>query len=119
MKQIKIVKAYQNTNSIAGNKTIPAEVQWDIFQLRKKLSDHVDFYNEQSEAIRERYVPLADENGELRGKPFEDYMKEMNELNDMDKDVSGITKIIVPLAGITGITALEMEALEDFIDFKK
>ena len=118
MKQYKIINAYQFIESLSNNDKFSCDILWELFQLKKKLQPHVDFFNERTEAIRTKYIPLADENGQLTGEPLQDYVTELNELNAMEKDID-IEKFTVKLGDIPGLTLKMMESLEDFIDFEK
>ena len=115
MKQSKIMSAYCATNILANSHELSKDQHWDIFCLRRNLKPHVEFYNEQSEAIDQKYLKLADENGKVFGKDAIAYRRELEELDNMEKDLGEIRKIRIPM--IDGINSAEMEAVEDFIEF--
>ena len=116
MKQFDIIRAF-NTLEALSNKKITDEAQWNIFKLRKSLLPHVEFFNERLDAIKDRYRPFADENENITGEKFHEFMSEFDELKNMDKELD-IKKFTLTLTGETGITAMEMETLDSFIDFE-
>lgn len=119
MKQIKILQAYMATEQLANNNDIPNDIQWDIYQLRKMLYPHVEFYEDRANAIREKYREFASEDGTLTGDKADKFKNEIKELEDMDKEIDTSNKFIIRVNKGTGITALIMEALDEFITFEK
>lgn len=114
MKQINIVQAYKNLETLKDIKDYHSKEQWALYCLRKNLRPHVEFYEERANEILNKYYEFADENGLIEGKPYQDYMKEINELNDLDVEVD-FEKTALPF--VDGISFDVAESLEDFIDF--
>ena len=119
MKNSKILQAYNATESLIDNTNLSATKQWELYQLRKKLLSHVEFMRERIKAIQNKYTQFADENGMLSGDKAIEFQNEASELDNMEKDVSDIEKVEFYIDDNDGITVRTMEALEDFIEFKK
>jgi len=115
MKNSQIIKAYNTLETLSAKK-IPDKTQWYIFQLRKSLLPHVEFFNERVETLKDKYRPFADNQGNLTGEKSTEFAQEIDDLNNMEKELE-INKFTLELTGETGITALEMEILDSFIDF--
>lgn len=115
MKQFKIIEAYKTTEAMANIDDIPASSQWKIYKLRKMLRPHVEFQDERMNAINQKYLRFADENNEIKGEPFLNYKKEIEELGNLEIELEDLP-ISMPLA--KGINFKQIEALEGFIDFQ-
>lgn len=113
----KIAKALQATEELANNKSLPGAIHWKIFQLRKILHEHMDFYQERDTAIRDSYREFADENGTLTGEKADEFTREINDLNNMDKMIE-FERFRIPSNKYEGITASIMEQLDELIDFE-
>lgn len=113
MKQFKIINAYNNTEFLAKNDKLSEQELWDVFQLRKALLPHVEYQNEREEALKEKYADKIVD-GKLSGEPMENFIKDLTEINQLEKEVD-IPKIQIHLR--EGFTVLQMEALEDFVEF--
>lgn len=116
IKQYKIIQAYKATETIKSNEHLSKEILWELFQLRKAFSSHVEFQQEQEQSLQQKYTPYADENGNISGKPYQDYLKEIEEIGMLDKELE-YEPIDLPV--IEGLTLESMEALEPFVNFKK
>jgi hypothetical protein len=114
MKQIDIIKAYNDLETLSTIKDYHAKEQWALYSLRKELRSFIDFYKEQIDALGEKYKEFVDSEGILSGDPYLDYMKEKNELDNLEIEQE-IHKISLPI--VDGITFLTIESLEDFINF--
>lgn len=119
MKQAYIILAYQTLDSLSENDKIPYSTLWDLFQLKRQLHPHVDFFNERLEVIKKKYIPYADEKGEISGKHLEDYSKDIEELGNTEVDADKITKPTIKLKDLPGITLKFMEATSNFINYEK
>ena len=117
MKQYELIRAYKATESLSQNNKLSANALWGFYNLRKKLFPHWEFQNEREEAIRNKYIELANEDGSLTGKPYVDYLNELAELANIEKEINVTEKITVPLKDDMGITIEMMEALENFVEF--
>lgn len=116
VKQHQIIRAYKATETIKKNETLPKALLWEIFQLRKKFSPHVEFQEEQEESLRKKYMPYADEEGTIKGQHFQDFMKEVEEIGVIDKELD-CEPIELPV--VDGLTIEFMEDLDPFVTFKK
>ena len=115
MKQINIINAYNALGSLADNKNFSSKDQWLIYKLHKELRSHFEFQQEQEANINNKYLPMADENGQITGEVYQNYVKEMFELKNMEVDMD-FEKIDLPF--VDGLSFKDIEPLEDFINFK-
>lgn len=113
MKQIDIINAYKQMDELASIQ-FSKEDQWKIYCLRKALRPHVEFQDEQDKKLAEKYTPYADENGNLTGEKFLEFMREKQELALLEQETP--EKIELPL--LEGINFKTIEALENLIEFK-
>ena len=118
MKQFKIINAYQFINTLSENDKLSYDTLWNLFQLKKLLQPHVDFFNEQLEKLKSKYLPKADENGTIEGETLVAYQNDISELSNMDKEIE-IKKFTLKLKETPGLTLKAMDALEDFVEFEK
>ena len=119
MKQSKIINAYEALKTFANNDKLSYDTLLDLFQLKNQLQSHIDFFDERHNAIKDKYRPLADENGNISGEALENYTKDFNELANMEKDISAISKPIIKVKEAPGLTLVVMDALQDFVTFEK
>ena len=119
MKQYKIINAYRALNALSNNDRFSYEVLWSLYQLKKDLQPHAEFYDEALNKINQKYSQYADENGMIKGDPFKEYSIQLSELEQMEKDVSDIDKPVLKIKDMPGISLQVVEALEDFIEFQK
>lgn len=120
MKQYKIVRAHEATESLSKCENLNVDTLWAIYQLRKKLYPHVEFQLERDKALKEKYSEFADEEGMIRGKPYNDFLSEKEKLANLEvEDIDLSEKIKIKLQDGIGITVQMMEDLEDFIEFVK
>ena len=115
MKQSKIINSYKIMETLANIQDLSQDEQWAIYQLRKMLRSHFEFQIEREEAIREKYVPLADKDGNLSAEDAKEYFKEMEDLGNLEIEMPEVIKPKIRL--VKGISFLTAEQLEDFIDF--
>ena len=114
MKLSTIIQGFRATEELA-DKNFTNEEQWQIYNLRKVLRSHVEFYKERENNINAQYIKFADSNGVLSGEKFIEYQNKKKELDDMETSVD-YQPIELPV--IDGINFKTMEALENFITFK-
>lgn len=117
MKQSEIIKAYKTMESLASNNELSQDEQWDIYQLRKTLRPHFEFQVEREDAIREKYLPFANEDGALSEEESQKYLKELTDLGNMDINMPEIIKPKIRF--VKGISFITAEQLEDFIEFTR
>ena len=115
MKQINIIQAYNNLEGLLDIKYYHSKEQWALYNLRKELRSSVEFYEEQTEKIKNKYLEFADEKGILSGTHYQDYLRETEELNNLEIEPT-FEKITLPF--VDGITFKTAESLEEFIEFK-
>ena len=114
MKQIDAINAYKELESLSNIKEFHAKEQWALYELRKELRSYVDFYEEQTKAIVQKYQEYIDENGIIKGQPYIDYMNDRKDLDEME--IKDIKKIELPI--VDGITFLTIESLDKFVNFQ-
>ena len=115
MKQYQIINAYKNLETLSENENLTDLDQWKLYKLRKTLRPHVDFQVERETAIREKYVPYANENGIIEGEHVQEYMNELQDLSQIEVEIEEFTKPKIKMA--KGMTLKIVEPLEDFIEF--
>ena len=115
MKQLQIIQAYKDLELLSDIKDFHSKEQWALYVLRKELRSSIEFYEERTKAIMEKYREFVDENGVISGQPYQDYIHEIEELNNLDVETK-FEKITLPF--VDGISFKLAESLEDFIEFK-
>ena len=117
MKLSKINDAYNTTEEITKN-NLPIIVKWAIFNIRKQMASHVDFYNEEIKKLLDEYKPTVEgnllhfESEELAAE----FAEKRNKIDNFEVEVNG-EKPIIKLSDIPDITVQQMEQLENFITF--
>jgi hypothetical protein len=114
MKQFDIIKAYKTLETLADNKNFNGKEQWDLYNLRKELRSHAEFQEEREKALYDKYISFADDKGQISGKPYADYLKDLEELNSMEIELD-IDKLSIRF--VDGMSFKDAEPLEDFIEF--
>ena len=115
MEHGRIIMAFQATNLLANSHELTETEHWNVYCLRKKMKEHVEFQAERETQLEEKYRQYADENGVLRGEKAREYREELDEISRLDVEIETGKKFRIPM--INGMTCAEMEALEDFIEF--
>ena len=115
MKQINIVNAYKLLDSFVNVDGLTDQEHWSLYQLRIKLRSHIDFYAEREQAIKDKYLSFASEDGTLEGAKANEYVKEIDSLNAMEVDFSDFVKPQIRL--VKDISFITAEQLSDFIEF--
>lgn len=114
VKQSEIIKAYNAASAISESAKLKDIDLWRLFNLRKTLLPHFEFQQEREDAIRQKYVPLADENGMLTGDAYKDFLGNMKEVGELEQEIN-IMRFKIPTA--EGMTVPQMEALDPFVEF--
>lgn len=122
--QGKAVSALIAINRISGQK-MPSFAAYKLFRLRKKLKDVAEFQGEQEEKLVEELGGkindmgrvIWNDPGEKAAKDAE-YAKRHKELEDMECEID-TEKIMMTFKEISEITPQDMEALDDFIEWKE
>ena len=122
--QGKAVSALIAINRISGQK-MPSFAAYKLFRLRKKLKDVAEFQSEQEEKLVEELGGKINELGnviwnDLSEKAAKDaeYAKRHKELEDMECEID-TEKIMMTFKEISEITPRDMEAMDDFIEWKE
>lgn len=117
IKNFKIIKAYIALMKLE-NETLKVTEAMELFRLKKKLSDHFEFYRDQEKKYSEQYGDKVNEDGTIvftdNNKKFE-FVQKMNELNDMDIEID-IHEVSVTSNDIN-ISMSDIEALDGFVKF--
>lgn len=114
MKQEKINSAYIALEKLSDNDELNEMEQWKIYNVRKALRPHVEFYDERRNQIKDKYMELSD-NGQLSGKPAQDYMADVQRLDELDVEIKEIDVPKIRL--VRGIKCTTIEAVEGFVEF--
>ena len=115
MKLFKIINAFKALETLSENVELSKKEQWELYKLRKQLRSHIEFEQEREEAVKEKYRPNANENGELTSTDAVKYLEEIQDLVNMDVEVEDFTKPQIKFA--KGISCKITDPLEDFIEF--
>lgn len=114
MKQIKLANAYQMMERFMDEANLPVEKKWKLFNMRRALAPYYEFQQIHEVAIRRKYAPYTDQDGNMTGETYSNFLAELEELSNMDVEVPDMERIEMPVADMT---VREMEALDGFIDF--
>lgn len=122
--QGKAVSALIAINRISGQK-MPSFAAYKLFRLRKKLKDVAEFQGEQEEKLVEELGGKINEMGRViwndpgeKATKDAEYAKRHKELEDMECEID-TEKIMMTFKEISEITPQDMEALDDFIEWKE
>ena len=115
MKLYQIINAFKTLEQLSDNEHLTDKDQWNIYKLRNHLKTHVDFEKEREEAIRQKFLPLANEEGRLSPSDTAKYANELNDLANMDVDVEEFKKPEIKF--VKGITCKITDPLEGFVEF--
>lgn len=122
--QGKAVNALIAINRISGQK-MPSFAAYKLFRLRKKLKDVAEFQGEQEEKLVEELGGKINDLGRITwNDPNEkatkdaEYAKRHKELEDMECEID-TEKIMMTFKEISEITPQDLEALDEFIEWKE
>lgn len=115
MKQINIINAYNLLEELSNIKDLTEQEYWSLYNLRKKLRYHVEFYKEREEAIKSKYLEFVTDDGKLEGDKAREYLSEIEKLNNMESELEPVDKPEIRL--VKEISFTKAEQLEDFIKF--
>lgn len=118
IKQSKLIMAYKATEKLADKPALDEQALWALYGIRRKLRPNAEYQSERENAIRQKYVPYANENGEISGQRYSEFLDELNAVGELDVDLGEITKIDIPFSKELGLTLHDIEALEDFVNFR-
>lgn len=117
-KQGKAVQAYV-TLQMMGKKQINNFTAYKLYRLKKDLQQVVEFQSEQEEKLIQELGGTV-ENGQLnvpegKGPEFNQKHRELEEMEcEIDRD-----KITIWMKELPQISISEMEALDEFVDWKE
>lgn len=117
IKQGKIIKAYNATEKFSKDESISLEIKWKLYNMRRIMRPFYEFQSEQEVNIRNKYIQYADEKGNISGKPYTNFLSELEALSALDMDFDMPEKFSIILTDKSCFTVQDMEALEDFVDF--
>ena len=118
MKQQQIVNAYKVIKKYE-NETLPLDVSYGLFKLKKLLQPQWDFEVEREEAIFKKYNPQNDEMGNIIFNNHEDqvhFEESIRELLNMDVEWNN-EKVSIPFNHSFNVSMSDIEALDDFVTF--
>lgn len=126
MKQKDIITAYQAIMSFSANeknkKNASLKLNYGLFKIRKMLEPHYEFQGEQEKKIFQELNPVRTDDGNLdfgTSEKRDTFIQKMQELTDMEVDLGEFVKPVVSLNEDVTFTLDEIQALEEFIDFKE
>ena len=117
--QEKALNAYAALNKMA-QRSMNSFTAYKLFKLKKALQDPVDFRIEQERKMIEELGGTMTETGQavLENESQKAFNEKVKELNALECEIER-EKTVIFLAEIKDITLAEMEALEDFIEWKE
>ena len=117
--QEKALNAYAALNRMA-QRSMNSFTAYKLFKLKKALQDPVDFRIEQERKMIEELGGTMTETGQavLENESQKAFNEKVKELNALECEIER-EKTVIFLAEIKDITLAEMEALEDFIEWKE
>ena len=117
--QEKALNAYAALNKMA-QRNMNSFTAYKLFKLKKALQDPVDFRIEQERKMIEELGGTMTETGQavLENESQKAFNEKVKELNALECEIER-EKTVIFLAEIKDITLAEMEALENFIEWKE
>ena len=117
--QEKALNAYAALNRMA-QRNMNSFTAYKLFKLKKALQDPVDFRIEQERKMIEELGGTMTETGQtvLENESQKVFNEKVKELNALECEIER-EKTVIFLAEIKDITLAEMEALEEFIEWKE
>ena len=117
--QEKALNAYAALNRMA-QRSMNSFTAYKLFKLKKALQDPVDFRIEQERKMIEELGGTMTETGQavLESESQKAFNEKVKELNAMECEIER-EKTVIFLAEIKDISLAEIEALEDFIEWKE
>lgn len=111
-------------SALAGlsRKPMNSFTAYKLFKLKKALAPVIEFQSEQEEKLVAEHGGQITENGQImiadpeKRKAFNAAHRELGEL-ECDVDIPG--KISLAMKEITDISVADMEALDDFIEWRE
>ena len=118
--QGKVVTAFMALANMS-RKPLNSFTAYKLFRLKKKLSSIVEFQREQEIKIVEEVGGSLSETGEVQFKDKEaraKFVEKQRELGELECEVEG-EKISMMPKELPEVSLADMEALEEFIDWKE
>lgn len=117
--QEKALNAYAALNRMA-QRSMNSFTAYKLFKLKKALQDPIDFRIEQERKMIEELGGTMTETGQavLESESQKAFNEKVKELNAMECEIER-EKTVIFLAEIKDISLAEIEALEDFIEWKE
>lgn len=117
--QEKALNAYAALNRMS-QRNMNSFTAYKLFKLKKALQDPVDFRIEQERKMIEELGGTLTETGQavLESESQKAFSEKVKELNALECEIER-EKTVIFLAEIKDISLAEIEALEDFIEWKE
>ena len=117
--QEKALNAYAALNRMS-QRNMNSFTAYKLFKLKKALQDPVDFRIEQERKMIEELGGTLTETGQavLESESQKTFSEKVKELNALECEIER-EKTVIFLAEIKDISLAEIEALEDFIEWKE
>lgn len=118
MIQLKIVNAYEATQSLVKNDKLSINAKWELFNLRKELLTTYEFYVSESKKLISGYKTEIDGTSIVFESPelAQEYKAKQDEMDNFDVQIP-IGSHKLKLSDIPDITVLQIEVLDGFIEF--
>ena len=117
--QEKVLNAYATLNKMSQN-PMNSFTAFKLFKLKKALQDTVDFQVEQERKIVDEFGGEINEVGQFKIDPEKrkEFNEKLKELNGMECEIDR-DKTVILMAELKDVSLAEMEALEDFVEWKE
>ena len=117
-----VINAYLSISRIGAERNLPA-AQLKLFHLKKKLQPAFEFYTEEEKKLIDELKGTVADNGmvifadEKEGQ--KKFTEEKQKLLDLECTVETAGKTEIHVTDLKNINLADMEAMEDFIDWKE
>ena len=116
IKQKKAINAFTTLSQMG--KKITGKTAWDLYRLKQRLKEAVDFQSEEEMKLVEKYGGSVDEAGRIQipDENREAFMKDFTELGELECEID--LEVTADLNNIRDINMAEIEALDGIVQFK-
>ncbi len=118
MIQLKIYKAYEETQILIKENNLSINAKWQLFKLRKELLPYYEFYASESQQLISKYKTTIKGNLIEFESPelAQEYQSKQEEIDKFDVEIS-LSEHQLKLSDIPNITVEQIELLDGFIEF--
>ena len=104
-----------------SKKPMTGQAAFKLFKLKKKLRDIVDFQTEQEQKLAEELGGTITENGKIEFTDpslYPEFKRRHKELEDLECEIE-TEKISMTMKELPDMSIAEMDALDEFIDWRE